>query len=167
MEYNPKYLTPDQLVMALARHGFNLKGKGRIDTTNKVQLTVIHEDKGVSVSVSIVPNYAPAGWENAHIHQGQDEHYFVVSGKIILAVLCGDDIEWHTLEAGSSFRVPKGYPHNAFVYPETITVVSKIGEPVPCPENEKDDDWWPDPQFHKKTAYISGAKAERLAKLAY
>lgn len=164
MGYKPKYLeSPDEIAAALEQAGYRLEGKGRPDTNSKVQIRFRSVEKDLSVSFSVVPEGGEVTLENGHSHHGQDENYLNLKGRVIVVTYEFGRYNWYELLVGDNFTVPKGVPHNTFIFPGTITVVSKYGKAIPCPDNKKGDDWWGEPVVHDPIRSIPVEEAERLA----
>jgi mannose-6-phosphate isomerase-like protein (cupin superfamily) len=160
MPYKPTYITdPNQIAEALAKVGFEMDAKVRPDTNDKLQFRLRADDHSTSVSVSFVPADAEAVAERAHWHVGQDEHYFILEGMIVLAIEGPGDIDWRKLGPGDSMLVPRGVVHNSYVFPGTRSLVTKRGTPVPDPDNTKGADWWFDEDFTECTQSISPEQA--------
>lgn len=164
MDYKPTYLKdPLRIAAALKGIGYSLDGKGRLDTNGKLQIRIQNAVKSITVSLSVVPPDAVAGWENAHSHHGQSEVYAVLTGMVILVLREGKEVEWVVLTPGETFTVQQKVEHNAYIFPGTVSFVGKEGEPLPCPDNARDNDWWPAHELDRYTKELSSPESVKMA----
>jgi mannose-6-phosphate isomerase-like protein (cupin superfamily) len=154
--YKPKYLELAEIKVALEQHGFEVGGKGRPDTNDKLQVRLRRLGKETSTSLSIVPEGGMATWENAHKHKGQSECFLVLEGIMVLAFRTGTVVKFYLLRAGDSYMFRSGTVHNALVFPGSVSVVSKIGQPI---LSENGDDWWSDKDFDRFTKSVTPDEA--------
>jgi quercetin dioxygenase-like cupin family protein len=94
--------------------------------------------------VNITTTKDSTGWQNAHFHKSSKELYIVQKGKILFATKHNNDVMYKTYEKGDYVIIEPMIEHNVYMYPNTMTIVTKFGD-------IKENDWYSADELDKIT----------------
>lgn len=92
--------------------------------------------------VNITNSSNSPNWQNAHYHKSCKELYVVQKGKIIIALLKNDNVEYKELKSGETITIDPLISHNVYMFENSMTYVIKFGE-------ISENDWYADEKLDK------------------